>query len=149
MSEEFENEFYVLIRSFRERRQKQRTWGMKWDQGAVAKRLGVSRVAYINWEHGQSLPTRIHLKKIVSIFYLDEKEERALYRAAAEVRPDIENLPFTPNPFFTGRKSYLKQLVHLFHESASVAPKRPSVSNIIAPAAMLTTQLPISYSSHC
>src|SRR5258708_6115914 len=149
MSEEFENEFYVLLRSFRERRQKQRTWGMKWDQGAVAKRLGVSRVAYINWDHGQSLPTRIHLKKIVSIFYLDEKEERALYRAAAEVRPDIENLPFTPNPFFTGRKSYLKQLVHLFHESGSVAPKRPIVISISGLAGIGKTQLALAYAYHC
>ena len=148
MPEEYVNEFYVLLRSFREQRQELRRWGMKWDQSAVAKRLGVSRMAYINWENGQ-LPTRIHLKKIVSIFYLDEKEERALYRAAAEVRPDIENLPFTPNPFFTGRKSYLKQLVHFFHESGSVVPKQPIVISISGLAGIGKTQLALAYAYHC
>jgi DNA-binding XRE family transcriptional regulator len=63
MSDEYEKEFCVLLRSFREKRLEQRRWGMKWDQGAVAKRIGVSRVTYNQWENGLAVASRYHLKK--------------------------------------------------------------------------------------
>ncbi len=120
MSEEYEKEFCVLLRSLREKRQQQRRWGKKWTQDAVAKRLGVSRVTYNQWENGMAVPTRYHLKKIVSVFYLDEKEEAALYRAAGQAPPEIHNLP-PRNPLFTGRKKYLDELHRHLQEKGSIA----------------------------
>jgi DNA-binding XRE family transcriptional regulator len=73
MSEEYEKEFCVLLKSLRVNRQEQRRWGMKWTQDAVAKKLGVSRVTYNNWENGNAVPSRIHLKKMLLIFTLTRK----------------------------------------------------------------------------
>ena len=147
MSEEYEKEFCVLLKSFREKRLERRRWGMKWNQGAVAKRIGVSRVTYNQWENGIAYPTRYHLRKIVSSFYLDEQEEAALYRAASQVPPQIHNLPFDQNPLFTGREAHLEQLSQLLKENDSVAITQPvSISGL---GGIGKTQLALEYAHRC
>jgi hypothetical protein len=86
-------------------------------------------------------------EKNVAYFYLDEKEEMKLYRAAAQVPPDIENIPFLPNPLFTGRRSYMRHLFRFFQTNGSVTPmQRIAISGL---AGMGKTQLALAYAYHC
>lgn len=124
MSGENENEFSILLTSLREKRKKQRRWGMDWTQQGVAKRLSVSRAMYNYWENGRAIPTRDDLKNIVFVFVLDEIEEAALYRKAAQVPPPIDNLP-PRNPFFTGREEHLNLIRDQLQETGSVEITQP------------------------
>ena len=47
------------------------------------------------------------LKNIAAIFQLSETETDILFHVAGRLAPEIQNLPFPPNPFFTGRESQL------------------------------------------
>jgi transcriptional regulator with XRE-family HTH domain len=110
------NSFGSILRRLREEKQNKWIERKQWSQTAVARRIGVSRVAYIAWENDESLPSIDNLKRIVEVFRPDEKDERALYRKARQAPPRIHNLPPIQNLYFTGRKAYLKQLDQFFHE---------------------------------
>ena len=125
---DFRTEFSILLTSLREKRYKQRTWGKDWTQLGVANRLGVSRGMYNQWENGRAVPTRSDLKNIVSDFGLDEKEEFTLYRTSSQAPPEIENLPFKSNPFFTGREHQLEQLFQLLMDNDRLRPRNLSLS---------------------
>src|SRR5947209_1603619 len=91
-------------------------------QPQVAEKLGVSPRTYQGWEYGENrkpLP-KTTLQRIVNLFDLSEIEADQLYRAAAQVAPELQNLPFPRNPFFTGRETYLKQLDHDLKEKSAV-----------------------------
>src|SRR6266571_5258693 len=137
---EFRTEFSILLTSLREKRYKQRTWGKDWTQQGVANRLGVSRGMYNQWENGRAVPTRSDLKNIVSDFGLDEKEQAALFRAAAQVPPEIKHLPLR-NLLFTGRERQLEQLGQLLKENNRVA--------LIGLPGIGKTQLALEYAHSC
>lgn len=142
MSEENKTEFGILLASLRNKRQKRRQWGVDWSQAGVAKRLGVSRTIYNYWENGKGSPSPGDRKNIVSDFGLDETEESVLYKLAAEVPPEILELP-PHNPLFTGRDAYLGQLHQLLQESGSVALTQPvSLSGL---GGIGKTQLALAY----
>jgi len=110
-----ENKFENILKSLRVRR------GEAWTQAMVAQELGVSRRLYVGWENGDSLPSHSNLRNIVTLFKLSPEDERILYQAAAQVPPRVHNLPFPPNPLFTGRERYLEQLEKLLRESGNVS----------------------------
>lgn len=91
-----------VLKSFRVRK------GKVWTQAKTAQELGVSRRLYVGWENGDSLPSQNDLNNIASTFGLGSEDEDALYRAAAQVPPKVHNLPFPPNPLFTGREKQLE-----------------------------------------
>jgi tetratricopeptide (TPR) repeat protein len=90
-------------------------------QQQVADKLEVSRGTVTRWENDLQLPSAYNLKQLVTILDLNEKEADALYRAAAQVPPVIDNLPFQRNPFFTGREEHLKQLREELQETGTAA----------------------------
>ncbi len=92
-----------------------------WTQKKVAKELGVEERTYQNWELGFNLPKRDMLPLIARLFELTDTEADDLYRAAAQTGPEIHNLPFQPNPYFTGREKYLELLDQHFKQNQSVA----------------------------
>src|SRR3989442_2748313 len=109
-----ENRFENVLKSLRVRR------GKEWTQKKAAKLLGVSERTYKGWENGERIPPDRDLKNITNLFELNERDEATLYRAAAQVPPEIHNLPFQRNPFFTGRKTQLERLKQLLRENGSV-----------------------------
>jgi tetratricopeptide (TPR) repeat protein len=86
---------------------------------------------YQGWENGERIPSNERLRRIASFFHLTDAEADELYRAAAQVAPEIHNLPFFRNPYFTGREKYLEQMEQHFNETGSVAITQPiSISGL-------------------
>jgi len=52
-------------------------------------------------------------------------ETTALFHDALRLAPKIQNLPFPPNPFFTGRETELLQIAQLFEQNSSIAITQP------------------------
>jgi transcriptional regulator with XRE-family HTH domain len=71
-----------------------------WTQPKVAKALEVSLRAYQGWENGERLPRNTMLQRLANLFELSNTEANQLYRAAAQVAPEFQNLPFPRNLFF-------------------------------------------------
>src|SRR5438132_14009658 len=99
--------------------------GKVWTQAKTAKLLGVSLRTYVGWENGESLPSHRERKNVAATFELNDADADALFRAASQVVPEIQNLPFPQNPHFTGRESYLKRLDQLIEQKGSVAITQP------------------------
>jgi tetratricopeptide (TPR) repeat protein len=114
-----------------------------WTQPEVAEALEVSLRTYQGWENGERLPSNIMLQRLAILFELNDAEADQLYRAAAQVAPELENLPFLRNPLFTGRETYLEQLDHDLGKSGTVAITQPiSISGL---GGIGKTQLALEY----
>ncbi len=76
-----------------------------------------------------------------------ENETDALLRDQDQRTPQIHNLPFLPNPFFTGRETELWLLSRLFLESTRIAISQPiSISGL---GGIGKTQLALEYAHRC
>ena len=131
--------FENLLTSYRNR--------LGWTQRRVAEKLEVSLRTYQGWENGERLPPQKMLQRIAGLFELNDAEADTLYRAASEVAPEIHNLPFQCNPFFTGREAYLDLLDQHFKKNGSVAITQPiSISGL---GGIGKTQLALEYAHRC
>lgn len=117
-----------LIKSYRTR------LGLKQEEVAnpdTPELLPVALRTYQGWENGERIPSNKWLYRVASFFRLTDAEADELYRAAAQVAPEIHNLPFQRNPLFTGRERYLELLEQHFKENRSVAITQPlSISGL-------------------
>ncbi len=114
-----------------------------WTTRKTADALEVSLRTYQYWESGERMPAQRWLIRIASLFQLTETEADELYRAAAHVGPEKENLPFHQNPFFTGREAYLGQLDYHLKKNHNVALTQPiSISGL---GGIGKTQLALEY----
>lgn len=105
--------------------------------------LSVTLRTYQGWENGERIPSNKWLHRIASFFHLTDAEADVLYRAAAQVAPEIDNLPFQRNPYFTGRETYLELLDQCLKENGSVALTQPiSISGL---GGIGKTQLALEY----
>jgi tetratricopeptide (TPR) repeat protein len=105
--------------------------------------LSVALRTYQGWENGERIPSNKWLRRIASFFHLSDAEADELYRAAAQVAPEIDNLPFQRNPFFTGRETHLERLDQCLKENGSVALTQPiSISGL---GGIGKTQLALEY----
>ncbi len=131
-------DFGRLLKSLRIRSE------IPWTQESLAEALRdaeckASLRTYKKWEKGESIPSPEPLKHIVALLGLNKEDEDALYRAAAQAPPNVEldssadaqmppiidNLPFRPNPFFTGRETELEQLRTQLQEIGTAAITQP------------------------
>ncbi len=107
-----------LIKSYRVR--------ADFTQEEVARLLGIATRTYQTWEAKEpTIPPNTMLRRLADLFRLTDSEADELYRVAAQVAPEIHNLPFQPNDFFTGRRSYLEQLEQYLNKTGSVAITQP------------------------
>ena len=91
-------------------------------QQALADRLGVHRNTIWNWEQGVYLPdSRGMVLELARQLGLDEEETRQLLEASLTAVSSYWNVPFTRNPFFTGREQVLEQLQATLNQPASSA----------------------------
>jgi DNA-binding XRE family transcriptional regulator len=114
------NSLGSILRRLRREKRKKTIEAAQWTQDAVARRIGVSRVAYIAWESDEYLPDAHHTKRIIEVFRPSEKDEFALYRAVGQRPPEKQNLP-DRNALFTGREDYLDELHRKLQEGGNVA----------------------------
>src|SRR5260370_14772355 len=110
MSEE--NSFANKLRELRARKH--------WTQEDAAQELEVSLHTYSNWETGKHIPSPKRRTQIAELFKLKQDEAHALYRLAAQLPPETNNLPLH-NPSFTGREAPLTQLQQ-FHPQNTRPP---------------------------
>ena len=107
-----------------------------WTQASLAEALGTSLGTYVSlrtyksWEIGEAIPPPEYLKQIVDLLDLNKADADALYRAALQPPPIIDNLPFQPNPFFTGREEELKQIRKQLHETGTATITQPISKSI-------------------
>jgi transcriptional regulator with XRE-family HTH domain len=135
------NIFHNVLQSFRVRR------GKSWTQEATAELLHVKPRKYIGWENGESIPAREELEKIVAVFRLSQEEAETLYHAAWQAPPRICLLPFSRNPFFTGRNTYMEQLRQYLQEHGSAVLTQPvSISGL---PGIGKSQLALEYAYRC
>jgi tetratricopeptide (TPR) repeat protein/DNA-binding XRE family transcriptional regulator len=132
-----EEPFEYVLKSLRVRQ------GKMWTQAKMAQSLGISLRTYVRWENGETLPQSRDLKNIVATLRLSDADSEALFRAAGSLAPKMQNLPFPPNPFFTGRQSELLQISRLFEQNERIAISQPiSVSGL---GGIGKTQLALEY----
>jgi tetratricopeptide (TPR) repeat protein len=112
------NSFGSILRRLRE--EKRKKYKDQWTVVALARRIGVSRPAYYAWENDESLPDTDNFKRIIAVFRPNEQDERALYRAVAQLPPEKQNL-LQRNRLFTGRDDYLDELHRKLQEGGRVA----------------------------
>ena len=130
--------FEDLLKSYRARIAR-----LGWTQKKVAEKLGIGERTYQGWEGGENIPSNEMLQRIASLFELNDAEADALYRAASQVVPEIQNFPFPQNSFFTGRKMYLERLGHYLQQKDSIAVAQPvSISGL---GGIGKTQLALEY----
>ena len=134
-------DFSDLLKSYRTR--------VGLSQTDLAEKLGVALRTYQGWEGGEKRKplARTMLQRIVELLRLSETEADQFYRAAAQVAPELQNLPFQRNRFFTGRERYLKQLDDDFQKNAAVAiTQQISISGL---GGIGKTQLALEYAHRC
>ena len=130
-----DNEFGRLLESLQVRR--------GWRQEDAAAHLGFSTRTYSDWITGKKLPFPEQLKHIAATFKLEQADEDELYRAAAQMSPEVDNLPSLQNPFFTGRTTQLEDLRQRLQEhSTDSSPRIICISGLTG---MGKTQLALEY----
>jgi tetratricopeptide (TPR) repeat protein len=135
------------------------------NQARLARGLGnIHRSTIYKWIRGQGKISRRFLLKLKQRWDLSEQEFNTLrslngaeiifeeqanepFRAASQLAHGLHNLPFPPNPFFTGRKKYLELLDQYFKEGGSVVITQPiSISGL---GGVGKTQLALAYAHSC
>jgi tetratricopeptide (TPR) repeat protein/transcriptional regulator with XRE-family HTH domain len=79
-----------------------------WSQDQLAAEIGVELRTITRWETGETTPSANFRRKLRQLFNMDEV---ALgFGRQAKKEPDIFNVPYRRNPYFTGHESTLKNL---------------------------------------
>ena len=89
-------------------------------QGALAEALGTSARSIIRWEQDQVIPHEYARRQLCSIFNL-RPEELFAELDGPEVSPRLWNVPYSRNPFFTGREEILHSLHELLNQEHAMA----------------------------
>src|SRR5450759_2765662 len=79
-----------------------------WSQHQLAEKIGVDLRTITRWETGETTPSAKLREELCLHFEMDEV---ALgFGRQAKKEPDIFNVPYRRNPYFTGHESILKNL---------------------------------------
>jgi len=79
-----------------------------WSQKQLATKIKVELRTITRWETGETTPTADFREKLCLLFKMDEV---ALgFGRQAQKEPDIFNVPYRRNPYFTGHENTLKNL---------------------------------------
>src|SRR5215472_10454174 len=83
----------------------------KLSQQELARRLGKHLNTIGSWERGDRLPdTKAMVLELARVLHLEDPETRQLLVASLTSLSTCWSVPYQRNPFFTGRRSLLKQL---------------------------------------
>lgn len=93
-------------------------------QEALAKVLGISSRSINRWEQGQAVPQGYARLQLCRYFHLSPEE---LFAEFEEQAPSTQvwSVPFSRNPFFTGREEILQSIHAQFHQEHSIALTQP------------------------
>jgi len=133
-----ESRFENVLKSFRVRKGK--LWTQERTVELISEIVDVSLRTYKSWEMGERIPSPEYMKAIVAVFGLSQEDEDTLYRGVAQVPPRIHNLPFAPNPLFTGRQKQLEQLGNLLKEGSTCISGLGGIGK---------TQIALEYAHRC
>jgi tetratricopeptide (TPR) repeat protein/transcriptional regulator with XRE-family HTH domain len=103
-----------------------------WRQGDVARQLDIPLSTLQRWERGVHHPSAYYRAKLCTLFDLSPQELGLVEEAQPPQEetdekpqppepvpePALWTVPHTRNPHFTGRESYLEQIIHLFSQTA-------------------------------
>jgi transcriptional regulator with XRE-family HTH domain len=94
-------------------------------QEIVAKQIGVATLTYSRWEKGETFPTQYNLRSLCDFFGMSDEQlgfaNEQEHSSHSEDTPRIWNVPFEPNPFFTGREGILETLHNTLRNGKTTA----------------------------
>src|SRR5450432_1764356 len=124
MEETHLSAFGELLKALRKQRQI--------TQHELATRIGVHRNTIGIWERGDFLPeSKTIVLELARQLHLDDQETRQLLEASLTALSPHWLLPYSRNPFFTGREEVLHQLyTALTHEHAEVGSQSYALSGL-------------------
>src|SRR5581483_5471661 len=95
--------FGILLKTFRKQR------GLT--QQALAQALGMNRRTLVRWEQGDYLPeSKALVLELARCLKLDDQQTRQLLEASLTALSPFWFVPFSRNPYFTGRAEILEAL---------------------------------------
>ena len=104
-----------------------------WTQSQVAEKTGTTVVNVNRWEMGGITPSLNYRQKLCELFgksaeelgLLSDEEKLELVPAASPILPALWTMPFSRNPFFTGREEVLRRLRSALEEEKVAAVAQP------------------------
>lgn len=128
--------FGELLHTFRKR--------ARVTQQRLAEAIGMHRHAISRWEQGEVLPgSKAIVLELARFLHLTNQESRQLLDASLTAPIPLWGVPFSPNPFFTGRRAVLQHLHQLLFERRGETTRRTCALSGLA--GMGKTQTAIKY----
>ncbi len=109
-----QSSFGEILKAFRKSK--------KVNQQQLAEKLDVHRNTIGAWERGDYLPeSKGMVLEVARVLGLTEQESQTLLEASLTAITPHWNVPYTRNPFFTGREELLEQLREMLHVEKTAA----------------------------
>ncbi len=122
---------------------------LRLSQEIVAKQIGVATLTYSRWEKGETFPTQYNLRSLCGFFGMSDEQlgfaseqEQSFH---SENTSRIWNVPFEPNPFFTGREEILEILHNTLRNRKTTALTQKQAINGLGGVGKTQTAVEYAY----